>query len=155
MSGITNLSKFIYQFAYKHPNDVDDEVQTLNDILIGNSGFSYLFWLLIVVSGLTAVVYYYGIAAKAASATKQNYIVSSILGLITLLVFNFLFLFLFCDFKECLQSKIMWLITLLDIVYYFICHELWSLLIKDGIPFVNRDKSKARTIDWISIIFNK
>lgn len=149
MEGIFNLARIFYKWVIdtnEYQNDVNTW-ETYLDMTQGAGGLSYLFLTLIVISLVTAVIFYYGIAKNVSAATKKNYVVVCLMGLVTLLVFNFVVAFVGCEWSSCLSSWNMWKICLIDILYYFILFEIWSLLIKG--------KSNAETIDWISIIFGK
>lgn len=149
MEKIYRLAKIFFQWV-TNTLEEQDGVNTFETYLSdsnGGYGFSWLFLVLVIVSLLTAVIFYYGIAQSSSNATKKNYVITSLLGLITMLVLNFVVVFLFCDWSSCFSSGNMWKICAIDVAYYFILFEVWSLLVKG--------KSKANTIDWISIIFNK
>lgn len=144
MKGLKNLSKTLYDWLLnQHEVIRGDETYHFLSVKAGQDGMLYAFIIVVLISLLSAVVFYYGISKNASSATKKNYVVSSLLGFVTVVVLNYLVVFLVCKWGTCLMSLNMLKICLIDIVYYFVLHEIWSLIIKG--------KSNARTIDWISI----
>lgn len=93
--------------------------------------WALIFMLLISVVGV--LCYYFGVAQKLKNATATNYLIVFGLGIVLLLAFNFFVI------PNCITPKFpikkIWDLNLLkfclvDILYYTIMYEVWSLIFK-------------------------
>lgn len=87
---------------------------------------------LLVVSIATAMSFYYGVAKIAANATKKNYIVVFLLGLLVLWLANLVIVPTIVDDWSYAFEMNNILICLIDSVYYIVLYEIVSLFAKDG-----------------------
>lgn len=148
MKGLKNIAYAMYDWLMNHHEFIKgEETYQYLSTKAGQDGMFYALAVVFIVSLLTACVFYYAISSNASSATKKNYVVTSLLGFVTVVVLNYLITYLACKWGTCLLSLNMLKINLIDILYYFVLFEIWSLLIKG--------KSNARTIDYISIFSKK
>lgn len=94
-----------------------------------------LSWVLIalfVVAIATAMIFYYGVAKIAANATKKNYIVVFLLGLLVLWLTNLIIVPTIVDDWSYAFDMDYIFVCLIDTVYYAILYEIVSLFAKDG-----------------------
>lgn len=141
MKGLRNLAQFLYdwKFLNHHEGPEDQYFSYLKDV-----GMVSLLIILIVVSLAAALYYYYGVARNVSAATKKNYVIIGLCGLILMVVSNFLIIYLLTKWNT-LMSLNMWKLTLLDVVYYIILWGVvWSGLLKS--------KSNASNI-WLISLF--
>lgn len=149
MKILKTISNSIYQWILDtHSNDYSYFQNDFANNANGHTnGMMYMLIALLLVSLIATAVYYYGVASKVANATKKNYMVVYLLGLITLIVVNFVVMATIPEMKNVFTSYNMWMINLIDVLYYTILFQLWSWLVKST--------SKSPNIDLISIVFNK
>ena len=96
----------------------------------GGHGMEYCLFFLIIVSILTAAIFYFGIASNIQNATKKNYLATYIMGFICLAVINYVGMQLIVEDVNVLSSFNMVKVCLVDAVYYTILFELASLAMK-------------------------
>ena len=95
----------------------------------GGHGQEYCLWFLIIVSFLTAAIFYFGIAKNIQNATKKNYLSTYVMGYICLVAINYVGMQLIVD-ANVLTSFNMVKVCLVDILYYTILFEVASLIFK-------------------------
>lgn len=92
-------------------------------------------WVLItlfIVAIAAAMTFYYGVAKIAANATKRNYIVVFLLGLLVLWLANLVIVPTIVDDWSYAFEMNNILICLIDSVYYVVLYEIVSLFAKDS-----------------------
>lgn len=139
MNIFVKLSEIFYPFVMN--TRAADYHYFQNGPTYGN-GLEYLFIALLVVPLLFCLYFYYAQASKVSNATKKNYLIIFLLGFLTLVVVNFVFMVTLSDYRNALGSANLWKINFIDAVYYIILYQLYSWFAKTG--------SKARNIDLIS-----
>jgi len=94
-----------------------------------------LMWILIflfIVTIITVMTFYYGVAKVAANATKKNYIVVFFLGLLVLWLANLIVIPTIVDDWSYAFDKNNILLSFIDSIYYVVLYEIVSLFAKDG-----------------------
>lgn len=109
-------------------------------------GLEYCFLFLFGVSLVFTLIFYFGMATNVNNATPKNYLLTMLMGYIVLVATNY-FGFATIFGNECISSMNLLKVSLIDILYYAILFELFSLAFKN--------MSNASNIDLISILFNK
>ena len=128
------ISRFLYQWVMdvkegNPPGTLFKEIFS-NDSG-GGHGMEYCLFYLVIVSLVTAAIFYYVVASNIQNATKKNYITSFVVGFVCLVVINYLATQIILPGVNVLKSFNMVKVCLVDIVYYTLAFELWSLLMKD------------------------
>lgn len=146
------ISNAMYEWILDASKEQSSELyhQIFNNLSNDNGGFGIekALFCLLAVSLLAVVFYYYILAQNATSATKKNYILTWVLGYIVLVFATYLTLVnTTLGGSEVWTSPNMIFIALINIVYYTIFFELFSLLLKGG--------SKAPNIHLVSVFSNK
>lgn len=138
-----NISEAIYKWVLnKRPGSGYSELWQNGHNL--GCGMAWAFLFLIIVALVAVLIYYYGISKNPESATKKNYLITCLIGYITLVVVNIVALKLITKAPvELIFSKNMLWVCVIDILYYLVLFELFSLAVKNW--------SNARHIDLISI----
>ena len=109
-------------------------------------GMEYCLYILIGISLLFPLIFYFFIAKDVNNATPKNYLLMMLMGYIVLAAVNYLVIATIFG-NELLSSTNLFWITILDIVYYMLLFELWS--------WVFKGMSNASNICLYSILFNK
>ena len=109
-------------------------------------GMEYCLYILIGISLLFPLIFYFFIAKDVNNATPKNYLLMMLMGYIVLAAVNYLVIATIFG-NELLSSTNLFWITILDIVYYILLFELWS--------WVFKGMSNASNICLYSILFNK
>ena len=130
------ISEFLYQWVM----DVSEGAPRgslytkifSNDGVKGGHGMEYCLFYLVGVSLVTAAIFYFLVASSIQNATKKNYITSFVVGFVCLVVINYLATQIILPEVNVLKSFNMVKVCLVDIVYYTVAFELWSLLMKDS-----------------------
>lgn len=138
ISLLSDISRAIYAWTL---NTRADDFIYLQNSVGGGYGMQWTFLLMLAVSLIGVLCYYYGIASQAVKATKQNYIVVFILSLLTMWVLDYVILYTVAEMDDPMTWNVLKL-NLVNTVYFAIMYEIWSLFIKGS--------SKAPNIDLIS-----
>ena len=136
------LSSFMYGWM------MDATEESYNEVLSsqGGHGMEYCLFFLLGISLVFTLIYYFGVAADIRHATPKNYLLTMVMGYIVLAAVNYLGIATLFS-NDALASFNLVKITLIDIVYYIVLFEVFSLMFKN--------MSKASGVDFISILFNK
>lgn len=125
------LSNGLYQWLLDGREE-NYKVIFSNDGPGAGHGMEYCFFFMFGVSLITALIYYFGIASDINNATKKNYLSSWIMGFICLVAINYAGMEVILDGNaSVLPSFNMVKICLIDIIYYSVLFEVFSLLFKD------------------------
>ncbi|MDE5886628.1 MAG: hypothetical protein K2H46_03465 [Muribaculaceae bacterium] len=92
---------------------------------------AWIFIMLLIVTFASVMSFYYGVAKNAAEATKKNYIVVFLLGLLVLWLANLIIVPTIVDNWDFAFSMNNILLSVIDTVYYAILYEIISLFAKD------------------------
>ena len=132
------ISNAIYQWILNPDTDDYSVIYQYDD---GGKGMFWCFWILMAVSLASVLIYYFVIVkGNQDNASRKNYLTTFVLGLITLIVVNIVVLKLCQSGNECdLFTMNLLKINLIDIVYYTILFEVWSLVFKGMSEDPNRD----------------
>ena len=128
------ISNFLYQWVMDasegNPRGSLYRAIFSNDGQGGGHGMEYCLFFLLIVSIVSAAIFYFGIASNIQNATKNNYLSTYIMGFICLAVINYVGMQLIVEDVNVLTSFNMVKVCLIDIVYYTVLFELASLLMK-------------------------
>jgi hypothetical protein len=94
----------------------------------GKYGMTWGFVFMLGLSILFAAVYYFGVVSKLKNATSANYLTVFFLGMLAMLVVNAFVLPRITGFAGSVWTRNLLCYCLIDIVYYTVFYELWSLL---------------------------
>lgn len=112
----------------------------------GGHGMEYCLFFLLGISLVFTLVYYFGVASNIRQATPKNYLLTMVMGYIVLVAVNYLGIATLFS-NDALTTFNLVKISLIDVVYYVVLFEVFSLIFKN--------MSKASGVDIISILFNK
>ena len=144
MEFLNNLSNLMYSWILNPRLDGYREV--FQNIHGGGYGMRYSLIVLLVVALLFVLLFYFGISTHADAANKKNYMMTIILGGITLLVATVVVLAFLTDKSLMFNLNLLYLL-LIDIVYFIILYEVFSLIFKGM-------SKNARNIDMFSLFRN-
>ena len=132
------ISNAIYQWILDQNAEDYSVIYQYED---GGKGMLWCFWILLAVSLLSVLMYYFVIVkGNQDNASRKNYLITFVLGLITLIVVNIVVLKLCHDGSDVSFFTMNLLkINFIDIVYYTILFEVWSLVFKGMSEDPNRD----------------
>lgn len=109
-------------------------------------GMEYCLFFLLGVSLLSTLTFYFGISSNIRNSTPKNYLLTMIIGYLVLVGANYLGIASIYG-NEAIESFNLVKICLMDIFYFVVLYEIFSLVFKGF--------SNASWIDLISILFNK
>lgn len=92
---------------------------------------AWVFTMMIIISTGTVCSYYYGVAKVVANATKKNYIVVFLLGLLVLWLANFIIIPTIIDDWDYAFGTNNLMLSVIDTLYYAILYEIISIFVKD------------------------
>lgn len=104
-------------------------------------GMNAALFAVVIFSLLGMIIYYFGIASKAANATKKNMLIMLIVFWAISVVGTYLFVSSFANWPvndDLLIDANMWHISVINFIVYPLLCELWGLIFKSG--------SKAKNI---------
>lgn len=113
----------------------------------GGHGLAIALAILLVVSLLVALIYYFVLSKTTVNATKKNYISVGIMGMIVMVLLYFLIIKFMTDFENILFSANMWKLIVISCIYYLILYGIvWSELFRE-IP-----GTRAKNISLIQLL---
>ena len=142
METLAKISNLLFNWVLDRGPDSGYEY--LSNTGNGKHGLIIALIILVVVSLLAAYIYYYIISKRVSNATKKNYISVCIMGLIGMILINYLLIYSLTGFPNIFISFNMIKLNVIDLIYFLIAFEIWSWVIKS--------KSNARNISLILII---
>jgi hypothetical protein len=125
-----NISEAFYKWVLnKRPGSGYSELWQ-NGYNLG-SGMARAFLFLILVSLVAVLIYYFVVSKKPINATIKNYLITCLIGYVTLVVVNIVALKLITKAPiELIFSINMLWVCIVDILYYLVFFELFSLCFK-------------------------
>ena len=118
------FSEVVYHFVRLKGQDNLDWFGTMS-----GHGKEYCFYILLLVSIIFVLMFYFGVARKVQNATKQNYRGIFVMGYITLVILNCVCIATFVS-PSAVVTFPMLQICVWDILWYSIFYEVCSLLVK-------------------------
>lgn len=135
------LSEILYKWVLVAPGHKEYH-QVYENMQGAHYGMMWTFVFLLVISIVAAAIYYFVVSSSIENANKKNYWIVCALGLLTLTIVTVVGLRLISGYNAPEFFSVNLLkINLINIVYYAVFFEIWSIIFK---PF-----SKS-TIDFFS-----
>lgn len=144
-----SVSEFLYDWILNIDETGDGDRNLYHEIFANDGeycghGMEYCLFFLLGISILAALCFYFVISRDITKATKKNYIITCVVGYICLVVTNYFGLDYLTDVDgEVFYSFNVFKVCLIDILYYAILLECWSLLMKS--------RSNAGNIDLLKV----
>lgn len=138
MSFFTNLSNEMYGWALNGRDQ--DYAKIFQNSHGGGYGMEHGLFILLSVSVLSAVIFYYGVCSTARNATMKNYFSVGLLGMATLVILTYVVLGSGSGVSGIITDSNMLVFNLINIFYYAVLYLVVSIFIKSGskasnIPF--------------------
>lgn len=125
---LIRLSDLLYKWILEAPGHKEYH-QVYENVQNGGCGMMWTFLFLLVISIAAASVYYFVVSNSVVNANKRNYFTVGVLGLFALIVATVVGLRLITGYNDAAYwSSNLVRINLLNIVYYAIFYEVWSLI---------------------------
>lgn len=125
---LIRLSDLLYKWILEAPGHKEYH-QVYENVQNGGYGMMWTFVFLLVISIAAAAVYYFVVSSQAVNANKRNYFTVCLLGLFALIVATIVGLRLITGYNDAAYwSSNLVRINLLNILYYAIFYEVWSLI---------------------------
>lgn len=124
------LSELLYKWVLKAPGHAE-YFQVYDNSMKGGHGMMWTFIFLLVISIGAAAIYYFFVSQSVVNATKKNYWTVCGLGLLTLIIATIVGLRLITGYNApAYWSSNLFMINLVNILWYAILFEIWSLIFK-------------------------
>ena len=124
------LSDLLYKWVLKAPGHAEYH-QVYDNSMTGGHGMMWTFIFLLVISIVAAAIYYFVVCNSVVNATKKNYWTVCALGLLTLIITTIVGLRLISGYNApTYWSSNLFMINLVNILWYAILFEVWSLVFK-------------------------
>lgn len=144
---IDKLGKFFYNTI----GPVDPNEELFNIVFSSGKdcyhGMAWCFIFMVGAALLSSAFYYFFVDSDAKKATPKNYLMVFVMGYILLVAVNYLGITSISG-EDAYTTLNLLYITLVDIIYYTIVFELFSLFFKGFSKY-------STSIDLISVLFNK
>lgn len=125
---ISRLSDLLYKWILEAPGHKEYHL-VYENAPNGGYGMMWTFVFLLVISIAAAAVYYFVVSSSVVNANKRNYFTVGLLGLFALIVATVVGLRLITGYNDSSYwSSNLVSINLLNIVYYVLLYEVWSLI---------------------------
>ena len=125
---LIRLSDLLYKWILQAPGHKEYHL-VYENVQNGGYGMMWTFVFLLVISIAAAAVYYFVVSSSVVNANKRNYFTVGLLGLFALIVATVVGLRLITGYNDSSywRSNLV-RINLLNIVYYILLYEVWSLI---------------------------
>lgn len=125
---LIRISEILYNWVLKAPGH-KEFTQVYSNAQNGGHGMMYTLIFLLVISIVAAAMYYFVVCRSVENATKKNYWIVCGLGLLTLIIVTVVGLRLISGYNgpEYWSDNLLKL-NLINIAYYAVFFEIWSLI---------------------------